>query len=540
MGRRIVGFLVGLVISALIFSVVAILSGDIRSPRDGKEVSEQALVEPEIPEPLQVREPEPAETVEEQAAEPLRPEPIEPEVEEEPAVVAEPAPAEPAIQELPEEEAPMVVVEPAPQPAPVPKDTPQPKLAEPAAPAPLKKPGTLTEVAPAPEPVAPVPNPPVEIAKAEPEPAPEPAPVPVPVPVPAPEPEPEAEPQPASIVPAEPEAQPEEEQASSEQVAEPVVRRSRLPVVSDDTARSGGIQFGRPNTSTLPTVTESDDAGEAAVPPAPTLPEAPPPAAAKRLVAPKSVRPEPDEVAILTVEPEAPEAAPQKRRAIDAYGVLFDPGEKPTMSIILVDVGNAGVALNEAATIDLPITFAVAVDRSDASLAAKSYFENGHEVLALSPRSVELSLSGGQSEKQVADLLTEFFDIIPQSVGLLDVPEATLQNDRVLSNYVLEALNETGHGVVTYEQGLNVVLREADKAGVPAGLIYRSLDQKGESEEAIKRHLDRAAAEASRSGHVLVIGSTRAGTIDAIKSWTQSRTAQNVAIAPVSASIKGN
>jgi polysaccharide deacetylase 2 family uncharacterized protein YibQ len=531
MGRRIVGFLVGLVISGVIFSVVAILSDDARAPRDGSEIAEQALVEPEISEPLPVREPKPVETVEEPAAEPLRPEPVEPEVEEKPAVVAEPAK-----QELPEEEAPMVVVEPAPQPAPAPNDTPQPKLAEPAVPAPLKKPGALTEVAPAPQPVAPVPNPPVEIARAEPEPEPE----PVSAPEPEPAPEPQVESQPVPDAPAVVEVEPEVRQAPTEPPAEPVVRQSRLPVVSDDTSQSAGIQFGRPRTSTLPTVTSPDVADDPAVPSVTPFREAPPLVSAKRLVAPKSAEPESDTVTILTVEPEEPEAAPQKRRAIDAYGVLFDQGEKPTMSIILVDVGNAGVPLNEAATQDLPITFAVAVDRSDATLAAKTYFESGHEVLALSPRSVQLSLSGGQSEEQVADLLTEFFAIVPQSVGLLDVPEATLQNDRVLSNHVLAALHETGHGVVTYEQGLNVVLREADKAGVPAGLIYRALDQKGESVDAIKRHLDRAATEASRSGHVLVIGSTRADTIEAIQSWTQSRAAQNVALAPVSASIKGN
>ncbi len=535
MGRRIVGFLVGLLISAVIFSVVAILSQDVRAPRDGSEIAEQPLVEPEISEPLPVREPEPVETVEEPAAEPLRPEPVEPEVVEEPAVVAEPAPAE-VPEELPEEKAPVVVMEPAPQPGPMPNDAPHPELAEPVQPAPLQKPEVLTEVEPAPQPVAPVPNPPVKIAEAEPKPEPEPAPEPAPVP----EVEPQVEPQPAPDPTPEMAPEPELEQAQAEPPAEPVVRRSRLPVVSDDTSQSAGIQFGRPNNSTLPTVTDPNDGANPALPTVTPLPEAPPLVSAKRLVAPKSAQPEPDKVLILTVEPEAPEAAPQKRRAIDAYGVLFDQGEKPTMSILLVDVGNAGVPLNQAATLDLPITFAVAVDRSDATLAAKTYFESGHEVLALSPRSVQLSLSGGQSEEQVADLLTEFFEIVPQSVGLLDVPEATLQNDRVLSNYVLNALQETGHGVVTYEQGLNVVLREADKAGVPAGLIYRALDQKGESEDAIKRHLDRAAAEASRSGHVLVIGSTRVDTIQAIQSWAQSRAAQNVALAPVSASIKGN
>jgi polysaccharide deacetylase 2 family uncharacterized protein YibQ len=39
-------------------------------------------------------------------------------------------------------------------------------------------------------------------------------------------------------------------------------------------------------------------------------------------------------------------------------------------------------------------------------------------------------------------------------------------------------------------------------------------------------------------GHVLVIGSTREQTIAAINAWAESRAAQSVSLAPVSASIK--
>lgn len=516
MRRRIVGFLIGLVISAVAFSMIAVFTAKNRMPpgqdqQDAKPVTadpQRQVSEPvRQPEPLRQEEP-PVAVMEppSQEVRPAKPEPVEPPVA---AVETEPV-------ETPPEDAPLVVAEPAPQPEPAPVEPPQPAPEEPEQQAPLQKPEVLTEAPPAPQPVAPVPNPPMEVAKAEAEPAPE----------------------PETAVAQSPE--PDAVAADVAQKAEPapVIRRSRLPIVSDDPSQSAGIQFGRPNTSGLPTVTAPNAGPVPAVPAETIFPETPAPVSPKRLVAPKSVPAEPGKVAILTVEPKVPPVAETEPRAIDKFGVLFDAGDKPTLSIILVDAGNAGVPLNAAATLDLPITFAVAVDRSDATLAAKSYYKNGHEVLALSPRSVELSLSGGQTAEQVGDLLTEFFRIVPQSVGLLDVPEATLQNDRVLSKHVLAALHQTGHGLVTYEQGLNVIKREADKAEVPAGLIYRAIDQKGETVEAIKRHLDRAAAEASRSGHVLVIGSTRADTIGAIKAWTQSRAAQNVALAPVSASIK--
>lgn len=534
MGRKIAGFLIGLAIVAVAFSMIAVFSARDRMPMREPEASKPAEIAPEpmVVEP--VREPEPPQSTELPEAAPEAPvaevvpetvAPVTP-----PVAVTEP---EPVTQ--PVEEPPVVVVEPAPQPAPAPTDGPQKEMAEPVQQVPLKKPDVLTEAPPAPQPVPPIPNPPLEVAKADPVPEPEQQAVVAPEPVRPAVTEAEPEPEEAAVQEKEPEPR---EEASKEAVTTPVIRRSRLPVVSDDPERSAGIQFGRPNNSSLPSVGAPEDGTPAAVPAPAALPETPAPVSPKRLVAPKSVQPEPDKVSILTVESEAPQVASEETRAIDRFGIPFDAGGKPTMSIVLVDVGNAGVTLNAAATLDLPITFAVAVDRPDATLASGNYFENGHEVLALSPRSVELSLSGGQTEEQVADLLTEFFRIVPESVGLLDVPEATLQNDRVLSNHVLSGLSRTGHGLVTYEQGLNVVKREADKADVPAGLIFRALDQKGENAEAIQRHLDRAAAEASRVGHVLVIGSTRAETIDAILAWSQSRTARNVALAPVSAGIK--
>ncbi len=319
----------------------------------------------------------------------------------------------------------------------------------------------------------------------------------------------------------------------------PTSRKTRLPVVSDAAASTKNSFFGK-RASSLPKVTAIGVS-------APLIPQdqlngQAGPAIAKRLKVPQSdtapaQEAGPDTGADKTLASVDIAPAPVLR-AIDKNAIGYDVGAKPLMSIILIDVGNSGAPLNSVATLELPLTFAVPVDRSDAALAAQRYSENGHEVLALSPRSVQMSLSGGQSQEQVSKLLSDFFDILPKSVGLLDVSEATLQNDRVLSKYVMRSLSESGHGLVTYDQGLNVAKREADKIGVPASLVFRVLDQKGEADKSIQRHLDRAAAEAQQQGHVLVIGTTRERTIQAVLKWSQGRAAQSVAIAPVSATMK--
>ena len=551
MGRNIVGFLVGLAICVVLFVAIGAFYD---SGTPSGETTVRAQTEQRAPVPLPTRESAKvqnpvatetnrAETLNQSSdakkpTEPLNdPEVVappveEPEVEvsEQPAVVV-PVVPEPAPEALAEAAKPEAETQ---KPAPAPEE----KVAEiVVAPEPEPLPAPLIRQKPAEAPKAET-APVLEPAKQEPPAAPVKVAEPVIPETKQPEPiSPKAETvETATIVPVTPNPP-----IAVSEPAKPV-QPSRLPVVGvgsggDSTTENSLIS--RTRSSRLPSVSASEEQVETVQPvelPAP----APTATTAKRITVPRSsgtgiskvALVQPDTAAEKPAEPEA------KTRAIDRFGIDFAPGEKPAMAIILIDVGNDGAPLNSVATIDLPLSFAVPVDRSDATLAAERYAENGHEVLALSPRSVELSLSGGQTSEQVADLLNRFFEITPQAVGLMDVSEATLQNDRVLSKYVLDHLSETGHGLVTYEQGLNAAKREADKIGVPAGLVFRVLDQKGETPESIARNLDRAALEAARTGSVVVVGTTREQTIQAILKWAKTREAQAVDLAPVSAAIK--
>jgi polysaccharide deacetylase 2 family uncharacterized protein YibQ len=544
LGRNLAGFVVGVALCSLLVTVAGVYSG-------GDDNPEVAPVAPELvvqsPNPVA---PRPNYTPKVVVSETTNPELGSPKTQ--PIVMVEQAPdatmdgeAGPAVRKsvfdtvIPSDTDTAEASTPATAPADEPADKPEPKIAE-AQPEPEQAPEVLPTSEPEPAPVAQLK--PVENLK------------------------PVEQPKSSEILPATPiktaenllpipepvvndpvvENAPQQPTATepvviAEAEVSPTPRKSKLPVVTDTNSENSNSFFGK-RASTLPSV--SGIGVSKPLIPQDGLTAGTGSAVAKRLKVPQSSRTAPTTTGndgasadVAALPGSVADPAPVER-AIEKNAVAHDTGSKPVMSIILIDVGNNGAPLNSAATLELPLTFAVPVDRKDAALAATRYAQNGHEVLALSPRSVQMSLSGGQSQEQVTALLDEFFEILPTSVGLLDVSEATLQNDRVLSKYVMRALSASGHGLVTYDQGLNVAKREADKIGVPASLVYRVLDEKGEAKEVIGKHLDRAATEAQRRGHVLVIGTTREDTIQAVLKWSESRAAQSVAIAPVSATMQ--
>lgn len=218
----------------------------------------------------------------------------------------------------------------------------------------------------------------------------------------------------------------------------------------------------------------------------------------------------------------------------------FPVTDAPLLSIILIDDGKIAHQLSSLQGLGLPLTIAVSLDELDAAERAKKYTEAGFEVLAMTPGSVKLSLSAGQSNEQVAQLLTEYFNIMPTSVGLIDRPSANLQQDQRLSRSVVKHFSKTGHGLITYGGGLNGTKRSADQENVSNGTVFRFLDESGESGPIITQQLDRAAREARSKGAVIVMATPSKATLGTLVGWSLSSKARAVTLAPVSASLLKN
>jgi len=226
--------------------------------------------------------------------------------------------------------------------------------------------------------------------------------------------------------------------------------------------------------------------------------------------------------------------------ALDKYAVAFTDGGKPLFSIIIMDNGEGAMAPRSLIKLPFPVTFAIPADLPDAEARAEIYRDAGFEVLALSPREVSMSLSGGLEQAQVDSVVTQIFTALPQAVGLVDRPKADLQRDRRLVKALVNRFKTTGHGLITYERGLNPVPRQAQQAGVYAGLIYKVLDRETQGASVIKRFLNRAGQLARRDGHIIVMGTSDAQTVAALVSWALSNKARGLALAPVSAVLRAS
>ncbi len=222
-------------------------------------------------------------------------------------------------------------------------------------------------------------------------------------------------------------------------------------------------------------------------------------------------------------------AAPQAG-ALATYAADFDSTDLPLLSIILIDEQGAGIPRDQLKNIQVPVTIAIDPLRPDAAAAAAEYRSTGLEVVALldglaneaSPTDVEVTLEG-------------FFNAMAETVAVLDPTDARLQKNRQLLASVLGVIKRSGHGMITYDQGLNAAEQAAARQGVPAAAIFRVLDAENEQAPKIKRYLERAAFNANRDGSVVVLGRNRPETIAAILEWSLERKTSGLAIGPVSA-----
>ena len=228
----------------------------------------------------------------------------------------------------------------------------------------------------------------------------------------------------------------------------------------------------------------------------------------------------------------APDAGALVRNANE-----FPVTSEPLVSIILIDDGKIAAQLPSLQGLNLPLTIAVSLDEDDASERAAQYRDAGFEVLAMTPRNVKLSLSGGQSSTQVSELLTQYFEILPSAIGLIDRPSANLQRDQRLSRSIVKHFATTGHGLITYAGGLNGAKRVADQENVANGTVFAFVDKSGEAGQIITQQLDRAAREARKSGSALVMATASKATLGTLVSWSLSSNARAVTLAPVSASL---
>ncbi|TCM81473.1 divergent polysaccharide deacetylase family protein [Rhodovulum steppense] len=281
-------------------------------------------------------------------------------------------------------------------------------------------------------------------------------------------------------------------------------------------APSGGIEAPDIRTGRLPMV--------GTVPPETAADAAQPPEAAQ----------EPAEESAEAAEA-SPGATPREGLgALARNAVPFQPAaDRPLFSVILIDAGEEGLDRAALMTFSFPVTFAVDPSRPDADEAMAAYRAAGYEVVALAT-----GLPPGATPGDLEVALAAQHGLLDRAVAVMDVAGAGFQDDRALTAQMVAFAGETGHGLVTYDRGLNSAARLAGQAGVPQATVFRMLDENRPNAPTIRRILDRAVFKARQDGHVVMVGHSYSDTVTALYSWALEAEAEAVTLAPISAVLR--
>ncbi|WP_190305688.1 divergent polysaccharide deacetylase family protein [Roseicitreum antarcticum] len=218
------------------------------------------------------------------------------------------------------------------------------------------------------------------------------------------------------------------------------------------------------------------------------------------------------------------------------YAIPFEnPDQLPLMAIVLLDDGLPAAIRDLIADLPFPLTMAVDPTLPDADAIAQAYRDGGKEVVALAT-----AIPARATAADIDVTLGSHLGALTQATAVMDLPRAGFQGNRNLSQLIVPVLAQDGHGLITFDRGLNAAAQVAQSAGLAQVRVFRDLDDESPNPFVLRRYLDRAVFEAARDGRVVVMGrAAHAPTLEAIISWRMEGRASDVALAPVSATLRG-
>ncbi len=222
-------------------------------------------------------------------------------------------------------------------------------------------------------------------------------------------------------------------------------------------------------------------------------------------------------------------APPNAPRPIERFAVQTeDPGDRPLFSVVLIDDGRGALGPEALAGFPYPITIALDAAQPGATAQMQQYRDLGFEVLAMAG----LPEAATPQDAEVA--LASALDALPEAVGVMETPDLGLQVSRAVSDQVTAIVDESGHGLVLFPNGLDTARKLATRDGVPAATVFRDFDGDGQDAATIRRFLDGAAFRAGQEGGVIMVGRLRPDTISALLLWGLQDRASRVALVPIS------
>lgn len=224
------------------------------------------------------------------------------------------------------------------------------------------------------------------------------------------------------------------------------------------------------------------------------------------------------------------EVAPASERALDRNAVHFqtDAPERPYMAVLLLDDGS-DLALEALSDLGFPVSVVIAATQADAASRARAYRKAGHEVvMAIS------GLPSGARAQDVEVTLGSYIERFDVSVAMMEPVDGARLSRGVLQQ-IMTILAASGHGMVSFDQGLNTADQIARAGDVPSLRVFRDIDGRGQNASAIRRLLERAAFKAGQDGEAAVLARAQPETLRVLSTWALEGNGGQLNLAPVSA-----
>ncbi|MGV6839753.1 MAG: divergent polysaccharide deacetylase family protein [Planktomarina sp.] len=225
-----------------------------------------------------------------------------------------------------------------------------------------------------------------------------------------------------------------------------------------------------------------------------------------------------------TITPDTPSLNPLLVYRVPAQ---LDP-EKSILSVVILDDPASELGPVDLAALGMAVTVAIDPNAADAATRMRAYRDAGFEVIA-APR---LPIRAVTDDVQTA--LSSGLAVVTEAVAVLDTTGTGFEEDRRVIDAVNASLKASGHGLLTFDQGLGVALQTAKLEKIPTAAVDWDLDPKNQSASIVRRFMDQAAADAKRNGTAVVMGRLREETLTALTQWSEGRRAKALNIVPVS------
>lgn len=200
--------------------------------------------------------------------------------------------------------------------------------------------------------------------------------------------------------------------------------------------------------------------------------------------------------------------------------------DRPLIAVALIADRTLNLAQLDA--LDFPVSIVVAADHPDVAQWSEALRRKDQEVI------LTLDLTHVSTVQDIETNLAAVLAKSPKTIAVMEQSIGGLQKSRLHNEMVPEILSRSGHGLITYSNGLNTIQKNARANNLSSTVINENLI--GLRQPEIERRLERALLEATKPSKLgaLIVAELNDEILSTLAAWTGQDRTLRVQLVPVS------